>query len=328
MRVVVLALPTTQSLDVTGPVEVFDAAARVVEARGGRRPYALSVVAPGGGTLTTSSGLRLLADPLPGARTAIDTVVVAGGEGARRVAGDDPAVAWLRRAAPRARRVTSVCTGAFALAAAGLLEGRRATTHWAWCGALAAAYPGVAVEQDPIYVRDGDVWTSAGVTAGMDLALALVEEDLGAEVALEVARWLVVFLKRPGGQAQFSAGLAAQTAGAGAGASSSRQPLRALHAWMSDNLDADLSVGALAARACLSERQFARAWRAETGRTPAAFVEALRVERARALLEDGVAVESAARACGFASAEVLRRVFHRRLGVAPSAYRERFGTAA
>jgi transcriptional regulator GlxA family with amidase domain len=333
MRVVVLALPNTQSLDVVGPVEVFDAAARVVVARQGEPsppPYRVSVVAPPGGAgaeadavVRTSSGLRLLADPLP--RGAIDTIVVAGGEGARRAGSDDPAIAWLRRAAPRARRITSVCTGAFALGRAGLLDGRRVTTHWAWRSALARECPGAIVDpEDPIYVRDGSVWTSAGVTAGMDLALALVEEDHGADVALEVARWLVVFLKRPGGQAQFSVGLAAQTAVA----ATAREPLRALHAWMNDNLSADLSVGALAARACLSERQFARAWRAETGATPAAFVETLRVERARSLLEDGVAVEVAARECGFGSAEVLRRVFHRRLGVAPSAYRERFAKVA
>jgi transcriptional regulator GlxA family with amidase domain len=320
VRIVVLALPSSQSLDVTGPVEVFDAASKVA---GGAPAYEISVVAPGGGELTTSSGLRLLVDPLPGARAALDTILVAGGEGARRLGPDDEAVAWLRRAAPRARRVGSVCTGAFALAAAGLLDGRRCTTHWAHCAGLARKFPAAEVDPDPIYVRDGDVWTSAGVTAGMDLALALVEEDLGPEVALEVARWLVVFLKRPGGQAQFSAGLAAQ-----ASAASVREPLRELQGWMADNLAADLSVGALAARACLSERHFARAWRAETGQTPAASVETLRVERARALLEDGTAVDAVARACGFASAEVLRRVFHRRLGVAPSAYRERFRTAA
>jgi transcriptional regulator GlxA family with amidase domain len=156
----------------------------------------------------------------------------------------------------------------------------------------------------------------------MDLALALVEEDLGSAVALEAARWLVLFLKRPGGQAQFSAGLAMQLAG------TAREPLRDLQAWMADHLDADLSVGALAARACLSERHFTRAWRAETGLTPATYVEALRVERARTLLEDGAAVDAAARAAGFASAEVLRRVFHRRLGVGPAAYRERFRSAA
>jgi transcriptional regulator GlxA family with amidase domain len=323
MRVVVLALPAAQSLDIVGPVEVFDGAAQLAASRGAGRPYEVSVVAPGGGAVELSNGLTLGLGELPGPRAAIDTIVVAGGAGARMAGDDDPAVAWLRRAAPRARRVTSVCTGAFALAQAGLLDGRRATTHWAWCDALAQTFPAVDVDPDPIYVRDGDVWTSAGVTAGMDMALALVEEDYGSEVALTVARWLVVFLKRPGGQAQFSAGLAAQ-----ASAATTREPLRELAVWMNDNLDADLSVPALAARACLSERHFARAWRAETGDTPAATVEGLRVERARALLEDGLSVDAVARACGFASAEVLRRVFHRRLGVAPSAYRERFRTAA
>jgi transcriptional regulator GlxA family with amidase domain len=319
-RIVILAVDRTQSLDVLGPVEVFDAAARIAQRDGAPAPYEISVVTPGGGDVTLSNGLRLGAAALPGARAAVDTLLVAGGEGARLLAPGDEAVRWLRSTAPRARRVASVCTGAFALATAGLLEGRRATTHWAWCPALAREHAGVAVDPDPIYVRDGDVWTSAGVTAGMDLALALVQDDLGADVALEAARWLVLFLKRPGGQSQFSAGLAAQAA--------VREPLRELQAWIAGHLDADLSVPALAQRACLSERQFARAWRAETGVTPAAYVERLRVERARALLQDGASVDAAARACGFTSAEVLRRVFHRRLGVGPSAYRERFRSAA
>ena len=320
MRIAVLAVDQTQSLDAIGPVEVFDAAARIAGAGGGPPAYEVAVVTPGGGEVALSNGLRLSAAPLPGPRAEIDTILVAGGEGARRLGPDDEAIRWLRRAAPRARRVASVCTGAFALGAAGLLDGRRATTHWAWCAALAREHAGAAVDPDPIYVRDGDLWTSAGVTAGMDLALALVEEDLGRDVALEAARWLVLFLKRPGGQSQFSAGLAAQAA--------AREPLRDLQAWIADHLDADLSVPALAARACLSERHFARAWRAETGLTPAAYVEGLRVERARALLEDGHAVDAAARAAGFAGAEILRRAFHRRLGVGPSAYRERFRSAA
>jgi transcriptional regulator GlxA family with amidase domain len=320
MRVVVLALEGSQSLDVLGPVEVFAGATAITA---GREGYEVEVVTPGGGGVALSNGLTLSAGELPSPRgREIHTILVAGGEGARHASAEDPAIAWLRAAAPRAARVTSVCTGAFALATAGLLDGRRATTHWAWCSALCRDHPQVAVDPEPIYVRDGDVWTSAGVTAGMDLALALVEEDLGSAVALEAARWLVLFLKRPGGQAQFSAGLAMQLAGA------AREPLRDLQAWMADHLDADLSVGALAARACLSERHFTRAWRAETGLTPAAYVEALRVERARTLLEDGAAVDAAARAAGFASAEVLRRVFHRRLGVGPAAYRERFRSAA
>jgi transcriptional regulator GlxA family with amidase domain len=320
MRVIVLAVEQTQSLDVIGPVEVLDAASRIVQDSGRGAGYVVEVVTPGGGAVTLSNGLTLSAGPLPGPRARFDTIVVAGGAGVRHLTAEDESIAWLRAAAPRARRVASVCTGAFALATAGLLEGRRATTHWAYCGSLAGEHPGIDVDAEPIYVRDGAVWTSAGVTAGMDLTLAMVEDDLGRAVALEAARWLVMFLKRPGGQAQFSAGLAAQTA--------AREPLRELQGWVAGHLDADLSVPALAARACLSERHFARAWRAETGLTPAAYVEALRVEHARALLEDGQAVDAAARAAGFGSAEVLRRVFHRRLGVGPSAYRERFRGAA
>jgi transcriptional regulator GlxA family with amidase domain len=322
MRVVVVALGSTQSLDVLGPVEVFQSASQLAATRGGAAGYDVEVVTPDGGGVALSNGLTLSAGELPSSRGKFHTILVAGGAGARRAGPDDPAIAWLRAAAPRAGRVASVCTGAFALATAGLLDGRRATTHWAYCRALARDHPAVSVDAEPIYVRDGDVWTSAGVTAGMDLALALVEEDLGSAIALEAARWLVLFLKRPGGQAQFSAGLAMQLAGA------VREPLRELQAWMADHLDADLSVGALAVRACLSERHFTRAWRAETGLTPAAYVEALRIERARTLLEDGAAVDAAARAAGFGSAEVLRRVFHRRLGVGPAAYRDRFRSAA
>jgi transcriptional regulator GlxA family with amidase domain len=230
-------------------------------------------------------------------------------------------VDWIARAARRARRTTSVCTGSYLLAAAGVLDGRRATTHWAFCDGLAERYPAVDLDPEPVFVRDGDVWTSAGVTAGMDLALALVEEDLGAEVALAVARLLVVFLKRPGGQAQFSGALAAQQA--------TRPALRELQTWIAAHLDEDLSIAALAARAGFSERSFARAFRAEVGQTPAAYVETLRVERARTLLEDGAeSLEAVARAAGFSSAEVLRRAFHRRVGVGPAAYRERFRLAA
>lgn len=312
-RIVVLAPDQVQPLDAIGPVEVFHTASLV---RGGPPAYSIDVVAPGGGVVTTASGLRLLADPLPDPAAPIDTLLVAGGEGTRAAARDPELLTWVRAAAGRARRTTSVCTGSFVLAAAGLLDGRRATTHWMWCDLLRRSFPDVDVDADPIYVRDGDVWTSAGVTAGMDLALALVEDDLGAEVGLEVARRLVVFVKRPGGQAQFSAGLAARAA--------RRDPLRDLQAWVVDHLADDLSVSALAARVCLSERQFARAFKAETGMTPAAYVEALRVERARLFLHDGATVDEAARATGFRSAEVLRRVFHRRIGVAPSAYRERF----
>jgi transcriptional regulator GlxA family with amidase domain len=226
-------------------------------------------------------------------------------------------IAWVQEAAARSRRVTSVCSGAFVLANAGLLDGRRATTHWQWCDTLAAMFPAVEVERDAIFVADGNTYTSAGVTAGMDLALALVEEDLGAEVAREVAQQLVVFLRRPGGQSQFSAQIAVPAA--------EREPLREVQAHIAANVTADLAVAALAKRAAMSPRNFARAFRRETGMTPAAYVESVRVEQARIALEGSDAqVESIARHCGFGTVETMRRAFHRRLGVNPAAYRNRF----
>jgi transcriptional regulator GlxA family with amidase domain len=313
-RVVIVALPEVQPLDVTGPAEVLAAATRVA---GGAEPaYAIEVVAPGGAPVATGSGYALSpAGALEDVHGPADTLLVAGGAGARHATPAE--VERVAALAQKARRVASVCTGAYVLAAAGLLDGRRATTHWAFCADLQRRHPSVAVERDPIFVVDGPLRTSAGVTAGMDLALALVEEDLGPRVALEVARRLVLFVKRPGGQAQFSAQLAAQSA--------ARAPLRDLQAWMTDHLDQDLSVPALAARACMSERTFARAFKAEAGMTPAVYVEALRVERARLALESGgEPIGAVARRCGFGTVETLRRAFARRLGVSPGAYRDRF----
>src|SRR3954449_10603181 len=313
-RIVIVAVPPVQALDVTGPAEVLSVAAQV---QGGAEPaYAVEVVGPAGAPIATGSGYALApAGALEDGRGSLDTLVVAGGSGARHA--PDEVVARVAALAARARRVASVCTGAYVLAAAGLLDGRRATTHWEHCDDLQRRYPAVAVERDPIFVVDGRVRTSAGVTAGMDLALALVEEDLGPRAALAVARDLVLFVKRPGGQAQFSAQLAAQAA--------QRAPLRELQAWIADHLDADLSVPALAARACRSERNFARAFKVETGMTPAVYVEALRVERARLALESGAeSIEAVAWRCGFGTVETLRRAFARRLGVAPGAYRDRF----
>ena len=314
-RVLIVAFPGVQSLDVTGPLEVFATAEQLVEGS-----YDVEVVASEAGPLRTESGLRILPErALSACGGPIDTLVVAGGVGTVDARRDERLIAWLREAATRSRRVTSVCTGAFLLARAGLLDGRRATTHWLFCAELARRHPEIQVEPDLIYVRDGNVITSAGVTAGIDLALALVEEDLGAEVALEVARLLVLFLKRPGGQAQFSAGLAAQAA--------EREPLRELQGWIADHLDADLSVPALADRALMSPRNFARAFRREVGMTPAAYVESLRVERARLVLEDGDhPVEEVARRCGFGTVETMRRAFRRRVSVSPSEYRTRFQT--
>jgi transcriptional regulator GlxA family with amidase domain len=296
------------SLDVVGPAEVFASAGA----------YDVEVVAPDPDPFFMSNGMQVVPHAaMADVRGPIDTLMIAGGEGTRRMATEPRVLEWTRAAAKRSRRVTSVCSGAFVLGAAGLLDGRRATTHWAWCDTLAELYPDVEVERDSIFVVDGDVYTSAGVTAGMDLALALVEEDLGADVAREVAQQLVVFLRRPGGQSQFSAQIAAPPA--------EREPLREVQAYIAGNVAADLSVPALAERATMSPRNFARAFRRETGMTPAAYVESVRVEQARIALEGSDAqVESIARHCGFGTVETMRRAFHRRLGVGPAAYRSRF----
>ena len=311
-RIVIPVFDGVQPIDVIGPAEVFHTAARL-DPPG----YTVELVAADPGPVRSSTVGLTVDRTLAACRGPIDTLVVPGGTGVRAAAQDPRLVAWLRKAAARSRRVCSVCTGAFLLAEAGLLEGRRATTHWAGCAQLAERYPSVTVEPDRIFVRDGDLYTSAGVTAGMDLALALVEDDLGRATALEVARWLVVFVKRPGGQSQFSSQLAAQTA--------EREPLRELQDWIAVNVDADLSVPALARRAHMSERNFARAFRRELGMTPAAYVEAARVEAARIALESGEApVEGVAHNNGFGTVETMRRAFHRRLGVGPAEYRARF----
>jgi transcriptional regulator GlxA family with amidase domain len=305
---VIAAFPDCMSLDVVGPAEVFATAGA----------YDVEIVAPDPEPFRMTNGMQVIPHAgMSDARGPIDTLMIAGGEGTRRMATEPRVLGWTRDAAKRSRRVTSVCSGAFVLGAAGLLGGRRATTHWAWCDTLAQLYPDVEVERDAIFVVDGDVYTSAGVTAGMDLALALVEEDLGADAAREVAQQLVVFLRRPGGQSQFSAQIAAPPA--------EREPLREVQSYIAANVSADLSVPALAQRAAMSPRNFARAFRRETGMTPAAYVESVRVEQARIALEGSDAqVESIARHCGFGTVETMRRAFHRRLGVGPAAYRSRF----
>jgi transcriptional regulator GlxA family with amidase domain len=312
-RVVILAFPGLQMLDLTGPMEVFSIATRL-----GHAAYEPVVVARDEAPLPASSGLRLVPDGgLKRARGPIDTLIVPGGQGTRLALEDERLVRWIGRAAGRARRTASVCTGAFLLAEAGLLDGRRATTHWSACAALRRRYPEITVEDDPIFVRDGGVWTSAGVTAGMDLALALVEEDAGKEAALQVARQLVLFVRRPGGQAQFSAQLSADTA--------EREPLRELQAWIADHLDQDLGVEALASRAHMSPRNFARAFKAGIGMTPGAYVERARVERGQQLLQSGaLSVALVARRSGFGTAGTMRRAFIRRAGVTPVEYRNRF----
>ncbi|GAA1510512.1 GlxA family transcriptional regulator [Streptomyces albidochromogenes] len=322
--VLVVLFDGVQSLDVTGPVEVFAGAALQAghaEGRpdGGRgdadAAYRIRTASLDGGAVRTSSGLTLVPDAALADEPAPHTLLVPGGPGTRDP--DPRLTAWLRASAPRAERLVSVCTGALLLAAAGLLDGRRATTHWAVSDHLARRYPAVDVDPDPIYVRDGDVATSAGVTAGIDLALALVEEDLGRDIALTVARHLVVFLRRPGNQAQFSAQLAAQTA--------RREPLREVQQWITEHPADDLSVEALAGRARLSPRHFARAFQSETGTTPGRYVERVRLEHARRLLEDSAdGVEEISRACGYGTPEAMRRAFVKSLGTAPAEYRRRF----
>ena len=314
-KVVFVVYPGVQPLDVAGPAEVFRAVNRL-----DGPTYDIEVVAPDGGPVAAGS-LSLAPDSsLSDCRGPIDTLVVAGGFGVQAALEDAEVVSWLRAAAARSRRVCSVCTGAFLLAEAGLLDGRRATTHWASCERLAETYPELTVEPEPIFVRDGDVYTSAGVTAGMDLALALVEEDCERRVALEVARWLVMFVKRPGNQAQFSAQISVPAA--------ERRPLRELQEWIAGNLDADLSVPALARHAHMSERSLARVFRQELGVTPASYVMTARLEAARIELESGSElVETVAHRTGFGTVETMRRAFNRRLGVSPADYRERFRPA-
>jgi len=318
--VAVLAFPGVQALDVVGPLEVFGRAARWLRDERGwaSSAYQTRVLAPRRGPFPSSSGYSLVADgslARPGGP--FDTLLVAGGQGLGALLDDARVHAWLRAARPRARRFGSVCTGALLLARAGLLDGRRATTHWRACARLAAEHPAVQVEPDRIFVRDRDLYTSAGVTAGMDLALALVEEDHGREAALSVARELVMFVRRPGGQSQFSAQLATQLA--------ERDALRDLQSFAVEHPEADLSVPALARRAAMSPRNFARVFAREVGVPPGRWVEGVRVEAARRRMEEGRAgVAEIAAACGLGTREALRRVFHRRLGVAPREYRQRF----
>lgn len=314
----VLAFPAVQLLDVTGPVQVFASANDFAAETGTVPPYEVRIVAQGGQSVTASAGVALAMLPLPSCGSALDTLVIAGGAGVEAAASDPALVDWVRQRAKQARRVASVCTGAFLLAASGALDGKRAATHWSVCAEFARRFPAVRVETDPIFVRDGVVWTSAGVTAGIDLALALVEEDLGRAAALAVARYLVVFLKRPGGQAQFSAALTLQVADDRFGA---------LHEWISGHLAEVISLPVLARQAGMSERSFSRRYAQATGMTPGRAVERLRLEAARRLLlETRLPVKRIAQRCGFGSEETMRRSFIRLLAVAPQDYRARFSS--
>jgi transcriptional regulator GlxA family with amidase domain len=319
-HVALIAFADAQLLDICGPLEVFSRAARLLcdEGRRGPLPYTVEILARRAGPIITSSTIQVVAKrPFGAVKSGVDTLLVSGGRGTAAAVADAQLVAFVRRMAPRVRRLASVCTGSFVLAQTGLLDGKRATTHWAYCAQLAERFPRVIVDPDPIFIRQGRIYTSAGVTAGMDLALGMVEEDHGPRVARAVARELVLFLQRPGGQSQFSAQLTVQQA--------DRAPLAELQAWMADHLCEDLSVAALARRVGMSPRNFARVFTHDVGLTPARLVERLRVEAARRRLEESDdSVEVVADDCGFGSAESLRRAFVRTLRVAPSAYRSRF----
>jgi transcriptional regulator GlxA family with amidase domain len=319
--VVFIAVPGTQILDVTGPYQVF---VRAAEAYVRRHPKAVApyrvllASTTSSKIIPTNCGLSLNAtDTLRTLRAPIDTLLVAGGTGAESGNHDKLLLAWLKRNAGRVRRLGSICTGAFVLASAGLLDGKRTATHWKWAQELACRFSKVEVDPEPIFIRDGNTYTSAGVLAGMDLALALVKEDLGSPIALEVARELVMFLRRPGGQAQFSTALALQ--------SSDREQIEELCSWAADHLTADLRVESLAAKAHMSPRNFARIFIKDEGVTPARFVERIRVEAARRRLEESSdTLAKIASDCGFGSLPSLQRSFLRVLGATPTEYRERF----
>ena len=312
-RVLVVCFPGVEVLDVAGPASVFSSASALT----GGGAYRVELAALKAGPVVSSSGITLLAErALARVRGPIDTLIVAGGLTPALEAAA-PLVPLLPAVASRARRTCSVCSGAFLLAQAGLLRNRRAATHWAGVSILAQGFPDTQVEPDAIYVRDGDVWTSAGVTAGIDLALALVEQDLGPQLALEVARWGVMYLRRPGGQSQFSTPLRAQSA--------QDADIASLLAWLGENLKADLSITALARRVHMSLRNFARVFLRETGSTPASYVEQLRLEAARRALElSSASVKQIASDTGFGNAETLHRAFQRCLAVTPLQYRARF----
>src|SRR5437879_4178373 len=320
-RVVFVAAPGTEILDLVGPLQVFARASDMYcRANAGARPiYSVEVASISSRrSLTANCRLSFAAHKtFREVRGKVDTVLVAGGDAIERNEINADAVRWLKKIAARSRRVGSVCTGAMLLARAGLLDGRRATTHWNWCEVLIKRAPRADVDPNPIFIRDENVYTSAGVTAGMDLALALVEEDHGSRLALQVARNLVLCLRRPGGQSQFSAALSLQL--------TDRKPLRELESWVLDNLNKPLNVPVLAQRVAMSPRNFARVFIKEMKTTPAKFVERLRVEAARRRLEESQnSMETIASECGFGNVNSMRNVFQRTLKIAPGQYRRHF----
>ncbi len=319
-RVVIVTFPGLQSLDAIGPLEVFTTATRIAQHEGRGAGYSVSLVSVDGGEVLSESGLSIGTAPLPDATVDIDTLMLPGGDGVHVARDDARLMAWIVATAPRCRRIATVCTGTFLAAQAGLLDGRTVTTHWARARRLGDEFPTLTVDADPIYVRDGDVWTSAGVTAGIDLSLALVEDDLGTDIAQTVARWLVMFLHRPGGQTQFAAPVWVPRA--------ERSAVRAVQALVEAAPGGDHRVPALASAAAMSVRHFSRLFAAEVGESPGRYVERVRVEAARRDLETtGDTLDVIAARLGFGTAETMRRSFQRRLGVAPDSYRRRFRVA-
>lgn len=316
-RIEILSFPDVQLLDVAGPLQVFASANDLCRNIGKPAPYQ-PVVLGNGDLVATSSGLSIGTVRPSLSDLTVDTLIVPGGWGVLRACEDSTLIRLIDERSKIARRTASVCSGAFLLASTGLLDGRRAVTHWQRCAEFRLRFPKVRLEADPIFIQDGNIWTSAGVTAGIDLALALVESDLGRDMALDVARQLVVFLKRPGGQSQFSATLTLQDEGG---------RFDALHVWMMENITQNLSLFDLAEKAGMSVRSFSRRYREQTGLTPTKALEEMRLETARRLLEQAQPVSRAARRAGFGSEETLRRLFQRRFGVSPQAYRERFMAA-
>jgi transcriptional regulator GlxA family with amidase domain len=321
-KIVVIVGGNALLFEAAGIVDIFTRANLALPSDSALERYECILATPGTEKIVRgSSGVRILADANLSEldpRGGWDTAIVAGRGGEGQSSSQAEMAEWLRCAEPSARRVVSVCAGAFVLAEAGLLRGRRATTHWRRARELARRYPDVEVDADPIFIREGKIATSAGATAGFDLTLALVEEDLGADVALDVARNLVLYLRRSGGQSQFSAPLERQARGNGR--------IRELQVWALDHLDEDLRVERLAEQAAMSPRNFARVFREEVGVPPAQYVEELRMEAARRRLEQtDDTMEGVAAACGMGTATSLRRAFHRTLGVSPVDYRERFG---
>ena len=320
-NIAIVAYPGVEIIDVTGPMEVFAFANIGLQLSGVSMDpaYSIEILAEKPEPLTASCGLQIIANrAYSDVHDGIDTLLIAGTSNIDCLLCDPVLQNWVRTIAPRVRRLASICTGAFLLAESGLLEGRRATSHWFFCDRLVRDYPSITVEPDRIFVRDGFISTSGGVTSGIDLALAMVEEDLGAELALFVARFMVVFLKRPGGQSQFSAYMTSESA--------NHPDLRNLQAWIMTHLEEDLQVEALAGRVAMSPRNFARLFQTETGMTPAKFVELARIDAARHYLgSTDLSIEVVADKAGFKDPERMRRAFIRQLGVNPQNYRDRFG---